>query len=240
MLIFANGDSHTAATNPNGTTFHNYDIAWPRWIAEQFKLDYINVSEPSSGNEQISRSTIIQIGSLIKEVNPKDVLVTLMWAGWKRYEFWSVDELRHQSISLKTKWKPRQEVIDYVEKRSILESDNYTHYKDLFYMYNTAVALESYGVNYIFCNANRCMLTPEEFVDSPELCNEYQQLYNLYGERKNNHIGFHDKQETFQEYVREFPTVANGPYWGVDANKAFAKLVQKRLDFNQIVPYNRC
>jgi hypothetical protein len=30
-------------------------------------------------------------------------------------------------------------------------------------------------------------------------------------------------------------TNPNGPYWGADANQAYAKLVQKRLDFNQIL-----
>jgi len=240
MIIFANGDSHTVATNPIGTSFYNYDIAWPRWIAEEFKLDYINIAEPGSGNEQISRSTIIKVGSLIKQVNPKDILVTILWAGWKRYEFWNDVESKHQSLSLKSKWKPKQEIVDYVEKRSIVDSDNYTYYKDLFHIYNTAIALESYGVNYVFCNANRCMLTPEEFVDSPELNYEYQQLYNLYGDRKNNHIGFHNKQETFQEYLKDFPTVVDGPYWGVEGHKAYANFVQKRLDFNQIVRYNRC
>jgi hypothetical protein len=240
MIVFANGDNHTVASNPNETKFYNYDIAWPRWIAENLQADYINIAEPGSGNEQISRSTIIKVASLIKNVDPKELLVTILWNGWKRYEFWSNDEEKHQSYGLKFSWKPKKEILEYVEKRTSLESDNYIYYKDLFHIYTTAVALESYGVKYIFCNANKCMLKPEEFIDSSKLKNEYEELYNLYGDRKNTHIGFHNKEETFQGYLKDIPTVAAGRYWGVDGHKAYAKFVQKRLDFNQIVPYNRC
>jgi hypothetical protein len=235
MIIFANGDSHTAATNPNGSSFYNYDIAWPRWIADSIGADYINIAEPGSGNEQICRSTIVKVGSLIKQIDPKEILVIILWAGFKRYEFWSNDENKHQSLSIKSTWKPNQKVIDYVEKRSTLESDNYTYYKDLFYMYTTAVALEAYNVKYIFCNANRTMLTPKEFFDTSELKFEFEELYNLYGVRKSSHIGFHNKEETFQEYLKDFPTVATGAYWGADGQEAYAKFVQKRFDFNQIM-----
>jgi len=232
MIIVVNGESHTAATDPTGEQYYNYDKSWARWLADSVNASCINLAEPGSGAEQISRSTIIKIGQLIQKIEPKDLFVIILWGGFKRYEFWSTAERRHQSVSLKSTWKPEKKVLDYVTKRSELESDTYSYYKDLFHMYTTALALESYGVKYTFCNATKTMPTPEHFIETSELNFEYTELYNLYGSRKESHIGFHNKEDTFQEYLKDYPKIAGSSYWGVDGQKAYAKFVQKRLDFN--------
>lgn len=240
MLIIANGDAHTAGTIPTSQSRYNYQSAWPRWVAESYGCDLINIAEPGSGNEQIFRSTIISVGKVIKEINPKEILVLVMWAGFKRYEFWNTDNDKHDSLSLKSSWNPNDLVMDYVLSKSKLESDTYTYYKDLFYMYTLSIVLESYGVQYNFMQHYKTMVTPDQFKDTPELSKQFNDLYKLYGDRVKTHIGLHNESETYQGYLKSIPAVAvtKSPYWGVDGQKAYAKFIKEKLDFNQKISYN--
>jgi hypothetical protein len=238
MITLINGDSHTAGSIP---TICDYDhsMAWPRWLCDSINSQYLNISEPANGNEQIFRSTILSVGQLLTQRPADSILVLVMWSGFKRYEFWDGD--RHRSYSLQSTFPVNEKFKNYVDSKSSIESDSYVYYKMLFYMYTLALVLESHGVKYQFMNTSKTM--PEPYaIDDENLKAEYLRVYNLYGDRKNNHIGFHDEDNTYFGYLKNIKPAVSlpHPYWGEEGHKAYANFVQKRLDFNQIVPYNRC
>lgn len=237
MIILVNGDSHTAGCIPNINTY-DYGIAWPRWICESIDSEYINIAEPSSGNEQIFRSTVIAVGQLLSERDNDPLLVLVMWSGFKRYEIWN--GRFHTSRSIKSTSSVEPALYNYIQSKSAIESDEYNYYKDLFYMYTLALILESHGVSYVFMNNSKVMPRPDEFSDTENLKSEYTRLYNLYGERKTTHLGFHNQEETFTGYLKDIKPEVPTPdsYWGVEGHKAYANFVQKRFDFNQIKTYN--
>jgi hypothetical protein len=226
-ILIANGCSFTAGhgIDPNNVE-ECKEAAWPRWVADHYNYNWVNMAIGGSGNEQISRTTIITLSNLIEidKVNPEDIIVCILWSGFDRYEYWSNKQGIHRSVSLNSKvlGSFSYEAKKYVEARSIMEPDNYSNYKNLYYIYTLAKFLDSYKIKYYFGNAIREFTQLHEFEAHPNLINEYSNLLNLYGNRKYSHLGFFDKDKVYKYILKDMPRTPDGFHWQIDGQKKYA------------------
>ena len=226
-ILIANGCSFTAGHGIDPNNFEECkEAAWPRWVADHYNYNWANMAVGSSGNEQISRSTIITISNLIEvdNFNPEDIVVCILWSGFDRYEYWSNEQGRHFSLSLNHKalGSFEYEAKKYVEAKSVIEPYDYSNYKNLYYIYTLAKFLESYKIKYYFANAISEFTQLEKFESHPQLKTEYSNLLNLYGNRKNNHLGFFDKEKLYTRILKDMPRTPDGSHWDVDGQKKYA------------------
>jgi hypothetical protein len=238
-LLIANGCSNTAGSDidPNNLRYCA-EKAWPRWVADHFGWDQMNIAQGGSGNEQISRSTIITIANLIEKQNknPEDIVVTVCWSGFDRYEFWDVKENLHKSFALSsthTPYVPEPMVKQYIELRSLIEPEYYGNYKNLYYMYTLTKFLESYGIEYYFANCLKSFVRPKDFKGPNNLRGEYFNLLDLYGRNRiERHLGFFDVDKTFLKYLQGTPKspLGFGMHWGEEGQKKYAKFFVDHIE----------
>jgi hypothetical protein len=237
-ILLANGCSNTAGSDidPNNLPKCGEE-AWPRWVAEHYEIPYVNIAEGGAGNEQISRSTILTVSNLIeKDKFPaEDLIVGICWSGFDRYEYWDDERNTHRSYALSSTRvvkKPRDIIKKYVEIRSLMEPDDYSNYKNLYYMYTTAKILESYNVKYYFANCLNSFEHPSKLKSCDELIEIYTNLLDLYGDRINNQLGFWNNDDTFRSMLQPIPRspYGNGFHWGREGQQFYAKAFIKFME----------
>lgn len=238
-LLLSNGCSNTAGTDidPNHLQFC-HEKAWPKFVADHFEMHSLNIAEIGSGNEQIQRSTILAVSNLIERDNvaPENLVVAICWSGFDRYEYWNNDKGAHRSFSLSSTHSSNQQdplVRKYVEYRSMIEPEDYANYKNLFYVYNTARLLESYGVEYYFSNCLHSFCHPSNFTGSDSLRDNYLNLLDLYnGTRVDRHLGFFDHRELFRYQLKDSPRspYGNTYHWGEEGQKKYADFFIKHIE----------
>jgi len=79
MMLYVNGDSHSA-----GTDLKDISQAWPTILSNKLNLNVINESKPGGSNPRILRTT----GNFT--THAKDIFVVIGWTSWEREE-WYVD-----------------------------------------------------------------------------------------------------------------------------------------------------
>lgn len=237
-LLIANGCSHTAGSeididDPRKSCF---DKAWPRWVADHYKLEYNNIAQPGSGNEQIARSTILHILKLLKTTPASDLVVVICWSGFDRYEFWDSTDNRHKSFAFNTHsspWTPPEPFASYIKYRSLVESQDYSNYKNLYYMLLLSEFLESHNIRYCFGNGLRSFDIQEGFKGHDNLKKEYFELLELYGENRiKKHLGFYFSPHTFTGYLRNVPRspAGLGNHWGEDGQQKYADFLIQHIE----------
>lgn len=228
-ILIANGCSHTAGTNIDPDNLESCkNLAWPRWVSEHYDLDCINLAEGGSGNEQISRTIILVLSSMLSTgLVAKDTVVAIAWSGFDRYEFWSQKTRKHMSVGLGSTMMNYvdTDVKRYVEARSLIEFEEYANYKNLYYIYTTALYLESQGIKYIFSNALRPFKDPSTFASQRELRSEYVNLINLYGARAEQHLALFDNTQTLKSILKDTPCSPLGDkqHWSEQGQKKYAE-----------------
>jgi hypothetical protein len=234
MTLLANGCSHTAGTeiDPNHIP-KCVEEAWPRWVADHYNIPYINIAQGGAGNEEISRSTIHKVSTLIERdnTNPSELIVVICWSGFDRYEFWDTDRNVHRSISIGYR-NPSFIAKKYAEIRSLMEPENWSNYKNLYYVYITSKFLESYGIKYYFSNAIRSFTYPAIFEAHPNLKEDYIDMLSMYGTRIDNHMGFFDNKQIFNALLEHLPRSGLGGnfHWGRDGQQLYAKHFIKHME----------
>ena len=206
ITLFANGCSHTAGSEIDfALQGHKYEGAWPKWLAEDFGWNWINIAQPGASNEYIRRTTIewvIENVELEKKYTPKELVVVVMWSGFNRFEVWSGKEqvlksqAGHADLSHEL-----PELREYLKYRTMIEIEPVLEYRNLFDVYLTAKYLENLNIKYYFLNALYVWPTPERFTQKG-LDKSYKILYDAYGNRAARHLGFHNPSERFWEYMR--------------------------------------
>jgi hypothetical protein len=237
-ILIANGCSHTAGSDIDPENkFKCPESAWPRWVADHYNIPYLNIAAGSSGNEQICRSSIISISNIIeneKLYETSDIIVCILWSGFDRYEYWSNYQGCHRSMSLTSTYKVSgdflYEVGKYIESRSLIEPESYSNYKNLYHMYVLAKFLESYNIKYYFGNALKHFTPVSEFKAHVNLKYEYSNLLELYGNRKQNHLGFFDEDNTYKYILRDMPHTPDGVHWGIEGQQFYANHFIKHME----------
>jgi hypothetical protein len=243
-FLLANGCSHTIGCELDPNNLQSCpEQTWPRWVAEHYGIDYKNIANGGAGNEQIARGTILKVSRLIEidKVDPKDFMVCVLWSGYDRYEYWDQQKDRIRSFSphnMKAPWQPEETVRKYAELRSIVEFEEYAHYKNLYYMFSLAKVLEGYGVEYHFGNSLNVFKPVEEFNASENLIKTYKGMLELYGDRIKNHLGFYDQRYAFRPYLlyvrKATPSpIGSGSHFGKEGQKQYSELFVKHIESNR-------
>jgi hypothetical protein len=235
-LLIANGCSHTAGSeiDPNNLKVC-FEKAWPRWVAEHYGMDYLNLAQGGNGNEQISRTTTITISKLLHAgKDPKDILVAVLWSGFDRYEYWDPDKQIHKSFSYNTHrspYSPKEPVSSYIKFRSLVEPENYSNYKNLYYVWQLSVFLSSLGIKYYFGNALQNFIPLPLFKASDNLIKEYSELLELYSDNIERHVGFFDRSKLFVYHLVDVPKskLGLGTHWGEEGQRKYAEFFIKNM-----------
>lgn len=243
-FLLANGCSHTIGCELDPNDMQRCpELTWPRWVADHYGIDYVNIASGGAGNEQITRTTILKTTKLIEtdKVDPKDFMVCILWSGFDRYEYWDKQKDGHRSFSphnLKSPWQPEETVRRYAELRSLIEDEDYSHYKNLYYMFNLAKVLEGYGVEYHFGNALNIFKPLDRIGGSDNFKKQYADLLEMYGDRAQNHLGFADHRFAFRKYLMDIrpsekSPLGTGSHWGEVGQKRYAELFVKHIEANR-------
>jgi hypothetical protein len=257
-FLLANGCSHTAGSDivpaggfKLGQPWGDPTEAWPRWVGDHFGIANFNIAEAGIGNEQISRSTIMYVSELteLNQVDPKELMVCIMWSGFNRYEYWCPDQYQHKSTNLgmleksKPRWRrignhqPSTLVKEYIKLKSLIEDEYYCYYKNLYHMYNTAIFLESKGIEYYFSNGITDFISINEMRTHHNLKHLYADMLHIYGKNRiSRHLGFFSSSGlTFEKYLKDkgIPPIPKHKHWGSDGQKEYAKLFIKHIEDNK-------
>jgi len=243
-FLLANGCSHTIGCELDPNDMQRCpELTWPRWVADHYGIEYKNMAQGGIGNEQIARSTILRVSKMIdiEKVDPKDFMVCVLWSGFDRYEYWDKEKDQIRSFSphnMKAPWQPEELVRKYAELRALVEFEEYSHYKNMYYMYTLAKVLEGYGIEYHFGNSLNVFRPIERFEGSDNLKQQYQNMITLYGDRVKNHLGFFDHRFAFRKYLLEIrPTerspLGSGSHWGELGQQRYAELFIKHIESNR-------
>jgi hypothetical protein len=222
---------------------HCPELTWPRWVSDHYGINYVNIAQGGAGNEQIARSTTLKVSRLIdiEKVDPKDFMVCVLWSGFDRYEYWDKEKDQHRSFSphnMKAPWQPEETVRRYTQLRSLIEDEEYSNYKNLYYMYTLVKVLEGYGVEYFFGNSLNIFKPLDRIVASENFKKQYAGLLELYGNRINRHLGFSDVRYSYRKYLTDIrpsekSPLGSGSHFSEEGQKRYAELFIKHIESNR-------
>ncbi len=236
MILYVNGDSHTAAAeamNPHafaeddsnlqylGRLPHpdNLAVSWGRMLAGNIKAVLHCDAESAASNDRILRTTRAWL-----ENNKKEwyrTLVIIQWSTWEREE-WFHDDTYYQvnasgldqvPLALQEKYRNYILGIDWQEKTA------QAHEK----IWQLHLELEQHKIPHLFFNGNN------HFGDIEET------------QRKtwgNNYLGPYDPGQTYDAVLKNngHETVAPGSYhYGRNAHRYWASYLVQQLAINKLL-----
>lgn len=167
MILYVNGDSHTAgaeAVNPHafaeddtryqksGRRPHpdNLAVSWGKVLADKLDAEFVCDAESAASNTRIMRTT--QQWLLDNPLAYQDTLVIIQWSTWERQE-WVIDGVYYQvnasgidivPESHRQQYKEFVVGIDYTQARNNAHDDIWNFHQDLNLL----------GFKHIFFNGN--------------------------------------------------------------------------------------
>jgi len=233
MILYVNGDSHTAAAeavNPYafaeddpaltqlGRTPHpeNLGVSWGRLLSLTLKAGFHCAAESASSNTRILRTAR---DWLYQQVNYDDVLVIIQWSTWEREE-WLYDGIYYQVGSSGTDSVPAEAteryhnyIIDTNWKQKTQEAhrDIWTFHREL----------TDQGIRHIFFNGN----------------NDFSQITDRQ-DWGTSYIGPYDPNSTYDAIIRAsgIDTVApNSWHFGRDGHSAFHRFLLNYIMSNRFI-----
>ena len=233
MILYVNGDSHTAAAeavNPYafaeddsdlaylGRTPHpaNLAVSWGRRLSETLKSGFHCAAESASSNARILRTTR---DWLRQQVTYDDVLIIIQWSTWEREE-WLHDGVYYQVGSsgidhvpqaLQEKYRNFVIGTDWKQKTEQAHSEIWAFHNDL----------EQQNIKHIFFNGNN------DFA----LVNDHQNWGTSY-------IGPYDPESTYNAIIlaQGIHTVApNSWHFGPDGHAVFHRFLLNHIMSNRLI-----
>lgn len=167
MILYVNGDSHTAAAeavNPHAFAeddsnyWHlerrphpdNLAVSWGRLLADRLKANFYCDAESASSNDRIIRTTKEWI-----DIHPSQLYRTLMviqWSTWEREE-WLIDGEYYQVNASGIDVVPeihQQQYKEYISGINWKEKSEEAHLK----IWNFHLWLKSRDIKHVFFNGN--------------------------------------------------------------------------------------
>lgn len=233
MILFVNGDSHTAAAeaaNPHafaeddvdltylGRTPHpaNLAVSWGRRLSETLKAGFHCAAESASSNARILRTTR---DWLRQQVSYDDVLVIIQWSTWEREE-WLYDGTYYQvgSSGIDDVPQPLQEKYrNFVISTDWKLKTQQAH--DYIWAFHQELADQ--GIKHIFFNGN----------------NDFSQITDHH-DWGHNYIGPYDPKQTYSSIIRaqDIDTVApNSWHFGKDGHSYFHRFMLQYIIANKFI-----
>ena len=233
MILFVNGDSHTAAAeavNPHafaeddadlaylGRTPHpaNLAVSWGRRLGETLKAGFHCAAESASSNSRILRTTR---DWLRQQVSYNDMLVIIQWSTWEREE-WLHDGVYYQVGAsgidhvpqvLEEKYRGFVIGTDWKQKTEQAHREIWAFHQEL----------ADQGIKHIFFNGN----------------NDFKQITGQQ-DWGTSYIGPYDPKQTYDAIIRAqgIDTVApNSWHFGRDGHSHFHRFILDYVIKNKFV-----
>jgi len=233
MILFVNGDSHTAgaeAVNPHafaeddadltylGRTPHpaNLAVSWGRRLSETLKAGFHCAAESASSNARILRTTR---DWLRQQVTYDDVLVIIQWSTWEREE-WLHDGVYYQvgasgidhvPQALQEKYRNFVISTDWKQKTEQAHKEIWAFHQEL----------TEQGIRHIFSNGN----------------NDFSQIIDQQ-DWGTSYIGPYDPESTYDAIIRArgIHTVApNSWHFGPDGHWVFHRFLLNYIMHNRFI-----
>ena len=228
MILYVNGDSHTAAAEAvNNYAFaeddiqhwhlerrphpDNLSVSWGKLLSERLKSGFICDAESASSNDRIIRTTKDWI-----ESNQKDFHRTIMviqWSTWEREE-WLIDQKYYQVNASGIDIVPQshqQQYKEYVASVNWKEKTEQAHLK----IWNFHMWLKSRDIKHVFFNGN----------------NDFSKIKNQ-RDWGGNFLDPYNPESTYNNLLQSqgIKTVMPGSYhYGADAHRWWAKYLLQQL-----------
>ena len=233
MILYVNGDSHTAAAeavNPYafaeddsqyfymGRVAHpdNLAVSWGRLLSLSLRAGFHCAAESASSNARIIRTTREWLDT---RTSNNDVLVIIQWSTWERKE-WEIDNIYYQinasgvddiPASHQQQYKEYIANIDWQHRTEQAHNDIWNFHKEL----------QAQNIKHVFFNGN----------------NDFSKIQNQ-KDWKRSYIAPYDPTMTFDAVVRRqgFETVAaNSWHFGRDAHSFFHRFMLKYIIDNNFI-----
>ena len=234
MILYVNGDSHTAAAEAvNNHSFaeddsrywhlerrphpDNLSVSWGKLLSERLKASFECDAESASSNDRIIRTTKEWI-----ETREKDLHRTLMiiqWSTWEREE-WIIDNDYYQVNASGIDIVPeshQQQYKEYVANINWQQKTEKAHLE----IWNFHLYLKTLDVDHVFFNGNNSF---ESISD--------QQNWGI------NYIDPYNPESTYHNILqsRGLETVTPMSYhYGADAHRSWANYLTHYLLDNKLV-----
>lgn len=237
MILYVNGDSHTAAaeaTNPfafanddsqyfyMGRVPHpdNINVSWGKLLSNYLQSSFHCEAESASSNQRILRTT----RNWIENVYPllhDEVLLIIQWSSWEREE-WYIDGEYYQINQSGVDCVPETHQEEY--KKYITNVDWDKKYKEAHEMlWEFHAELLDQNINHIFFNGNRHFYS-KSINRKKDWGHYYIDPYNQFG--------------TFHEVLRDagFHTVSPSSWhFGREAHSYWARYILNYILENKII-----
>jgi len=233
MILYVNGDSHTAAAeavNPHafaeddtqyfymGRVAHpdNLAVSWGKLLSLSLRAGFHCAAESASSNTRIIRTTREWLAN---RTSNNDVLVVIQWSTWEREE-WLIDGTYYQINASGVDDIPsshQKQYKEYIANVDWPQSTEQAH-TDIWNFHNE---LQDQNIKHVFFNGNN------DFSKIPDQ-HVWDQCY----------IAPYDPTMTFDAVVRKqgFETVAaNSWHFGRDAHSFFHRFMLKYVIDNNFI-----
>ncbi len=233
MILYVNGDSHTAAAeavnrhafamdDPDlfymGRAPHpeNLAVSWGRRLADSLKAGFHCGAESASSNSRIIRTSREW---LLSQPGNQDLLVIIQWSTWEREE-WLHNNVYYQvngsgidqvPEELQQRYKEFVGTIDWKTKTQQAHEDIWQFHQEL----------ESKNIRHIFFNGN----------------NDFGPLTERY-DWGSSYIGPYDPKQTFNYLIQDqgIQTVApNSWHFGKDGHSYFHRFMLQYIINNKLI-----
>ena len=236
MILYVNGDSHTAAAeavnqhafaedDPDlfylGRAPHpaNLAVSWGRMLADSLKATFKCDAESASSNTRILRTARIWADA---HRHRRDMLMIIQWSTWEREE-WIIDGRPFQVNASGQDHVPESHRDQY---RTWITQLDYSHARASWHreIWNFHLELEAQGVHHLFFNGNN------HFGDMAQTARlDWGRFY----------LSPYDPAGTYDQWLKShgFETVApNSWHFGRSAHAAWSRFVLQYCVQNQLVP----
>ena len=233
MILYVNGDSHTAAAEAvtphafaedDGQYFYmgraphpdNLAVSWGKLLSLALRSSFHCEAESASSNTRIIRTTREW---LQKQTSYNNILIIIQWSTWEREEwehkgiYYQVNAsgVDHVPQEMQEKYKHYVIGVDWKQKTDDAHREIWEFHKEL----------EAQGIKHIFFNGNNNFSAIKEQKD--------------WG---NSYIGPYDPNKTFDTVIRTggFDTVApNSWHFGKDAHSFFHRFMLQYIITNKFI-----
>ena len=233
MILYVNGDSHTAAAeavNQHGFAEDDADLAylgrtphpanlavsWGRRLSETLKAGFHCAAESASSNSRILRTTR---DWLRQQVSYNDMLVIIQWSTWEREE-WLHEGVYYQvgasgidrvPLALQERYRNYIIGVDWQQKTHQAHSEIWAFHQEL----------ADQGIKHIFFNGN----------------NDFSQTTDQH-DWGTSYIGPYDPKQTYNSIIRAqgIDTVApNSWHFGPDGHAVFHRFLLNHVMSNRLI-----
>lgn len=227
MILYVNGDSHTAAAEavnnyafaeddgnlwPAGREPHpdNLAVSWGKQLADRLGYDLVCQAESASSNDRIMRTTKQYLRS-----NKAPDLLILQWSTWEREE-WLIGDTYYQVNASGIDIVPEshaQQYKEYVMNIDWVRKTHQAHTK----IFNFHLYLKARSIPHLFFNGN----------------NTFDDIINRYNWE---HCYIEPYANSFDHKMRnQFSKRNHGFHYGPDAHQHWANYIHNYLIDNKLI-----